>query len=319
MQYCPFNYEQINVAAGTYSPACVKAYNNQTFAFWERALFQRSLSVLSFDLPEEWSGSRRDFFLYILFKFGYGAVFKYLDFGLLFQPASLTGVDVWYNPTTAIVANNAFRSVAKENTSLELKIGEDCGILKLTPDYIGVWDIITYYAEKLSTLDNAINMSLINNKYAFMLGAKNKAAGEALKKMLDKINKGEPAVIFDQKLANDANDHSEPWQFWDRGNLKNSYLTTEQLADFRTILHNFDTEIGIPTLPIEKKERMITDEASSITRDAVSRSEIWLETFNESAKAVNKMFGTDIRAYRREIPEEGGEDEQRENDPSGPV
>ena len=307
MYYFPLNYNQINVSAGTYAPSQVKAFNNQTFAFWERALFQRALSVLSFELPESWTGSIKDFFLYVLFRFGYGAVFTRDEYGLLFQPASLTGYDVWYRPTQAVISNPAFSG------SIELNIGEDCEILKLTPDYMGVWDIISYYAEKLSTLDNAINMSLINNKFAFFLGAKNKAAGEALKKMLDKVNKGEPAVIYDMKLANDPTDKSEPWQSWDRGNLKETYLTTDQLADFRTLLHNFDTEIGIPTLPIEKKERMIKDEAGSLERDAVSRSEIWLDTFNESAKAVNAMFGTNISAKRREFPEEGGEDGELEN------
>ena len=67
-----------------------------------------------------------------------------------------------------------------------------------------------------------------------------------------------------------------------------------QLEDFRTILHNFDTEIGIPTLPVEKKERMITDEANSLRVDAISRSEVWLNTFNESAFAVNKRFNLNI-------------------------
>lgn len=304
--YRPLNYEQINVSAGTYSPSCVKAYNNQTFAFWERALFQRALSVLDFDLPESWTGSIKDFFLYVLFRYGYGAVFKTPEFGLLFQPASLNGYDVWYRPTNAIISNPAFIE------SLDLIIGKDCELLKLTPDYMGVWDIISYYAEKLSILDNAINVSLINLKAAFLLGAKNKAAGEALKKMLDKVNRGEPAVIFDQKIGNDQTDKTEPFQVVDLGNLKEKYLTTDQLADFRTLLHNFDTEIGIPTLPIEKKERMITDEATSLQIDAESRSEIWLNTFNESAKAVNEMFGTSFRASRRQ--QEGGEDEQQQTD-----
>ena len=148
--------------------------------------------------------------------------------------------------------------------SLKLAIGDSkvdnadgvCEVLKLTPDYYGIWDIIEYYAAKLSTLDNAIDMSLINNKFAFFLGAKNKGMGEALKKMLDKINKGEPAVIYDSKMADDPTSKDVPWQFWDR-DLRKSYLTTEQLADFKTLLHLYDTEIGIPTLPIEKKERMI--------------------------------------------------------------
>lgn len=312
MRYQPLNYESINLMAGTYSPSCVKSFDNQTFAFWERSLFQRALSVLEFDLPADWTGSIRDFFLYVLFRFGYGAVLKRDEYGLLFQPASITGIDVWYRPVKAIISNPAF------TTSLELEIGKECELLKLTPDYMGVWDIITYYAEKLSVLDSNINTSLINLNAAQLIGAKNKAASEALKKMLDKVHKGEPAVIFDQKITNDRSDKSEdPFTILDLGNLKEKYLTTDQLADFRTLIHNFDTEIGIPTLPIEKKERMISDEATSLELDAVSRSQIWLETFNESADAVNAMFGTNFRARRREYPEGGAENEQRNNDNAG--
>lgn len=290
MHYAPFNYEQINLVNGTYQPSMIKKYNNAAFRFWERALFQRALSVLDINLPEDWAGSIRDFFLYCLYRFGYVAIFEHADYGLINQPCSLSGYDLYYRPTRAIIANPAF------NGSLDLQIGKECEILKLTPDYFGIWDIIAYYAEKLATLDNAINISLINNKYAFMLGAKNKQASEALKKMLDKVNAGEPAVIFDQKLQNDPNDKEQPWQFWERGNLKESYMTTEQLADFQTILHNFDTEIGIPTLPIEKKERMITDEATSKQIDAISRSSIWLDTLNSSAELVNAHYGTNIKA-----------------------
>lgn len=289
--YTPLNYEQLNLIQGGYTPSCIKPYNNKAFSFWERALFQRACSVIDFKLPNEWKGSIRDLFYYIMFKMGYCAVFNNEDLGTVFTWASLTGFDFWYRPTNAIIANPALKS------SLDLKIGTDTAILKLTPDYMGVWDIISYYAEKLALLDNAINISLINNKYAFMLGAKNKAAGEALKKMLDKINEGQPAVIFDQKLANDPNDKSEPWQFWDRGNLKEKYLTTDQLRDFQTILNDFDNEIGIPSLgSVEKKERMITDEATMRTNDALSRSTIWLDTFNSSAEDVNALFGLNISA-----------------------
>ena len=307
MAYFPFNYNQINAAAGTTNPSQVKSYNNVTFAFWERALFQRAASRLRFTLPEEWNGAVNDLFKYTLFRFGFVPVFKLPEFGVTFNPGTLQGYDWYYRPTRALIANPAFPS------SLDLQIGEECEILKLTPDYMGVWDIITYYAEKLSTLDNAINMSLINNKYAFMLAAKNKAAAEALKKMLDKINKGEPAVIVDARLANDPNDKQEPWQFWDRGNLKESYLTTMQLQDFRTLLNNFDSEIGIPTVGTEKRERMITDEAKATQSDSQSRIKVWLECFNESAVAVNNMFGTNIRAELVAF-EEGGEDGEDYND-----
>ena len=282
MMYIPLNYNQINAAAGTYNPSMVKSYNNRTFAFWERSLFQRACSVLEFELPEAWKGSVKDFFNYCLFKFGFVAISKSDEFGQFFQPCSLSGYDFYYQPTEAIISNPRYDA--------RLKIGEECEILKLTPDYFGVWDIISYYAEKLSVLDNAINMSLINNKFAFLLGARNKAAGEALKKMLDKVNKGEPAVIYDMKLLNDPTDKDVPFQEWRRDNLKDSYLTTDQLKDFQTILNNFDTEIGIPTIPYEKKERMVTSEAESRIIDSTSRSIVWYETLTSSIKAVKDLY-----------------------------
>ena len=306
MNYFPLNYQQINVAAGTYNPSNVKSFNNKTYAFWERSLFQRACSVVQFELPEEWQGSVKDFFYYCLFKFGYVAVFETDKLGKVFQPCTLNGYNFYYQPTEALISNPLY--------SDKLTIGEQCEIIKLTPDYYGIWDVISYYAEKLSTLDNAINMSLINNKFAFLIGARNKTAGEALKKMLDKVNRGEPAVIYDMKLLNDPQDKAEPWQFLERKNLKESYLTTEQLMDFQTLLNNFDTEIGIPVLPYQKKERMVVSEAESKIIDATSRSVVWFDTLSSCIGVVNKHFdmniGVSLRYNPNKVPENGGESDE---------
>ena len=280
--YTPLNYHQINIGAGSYNPSSVKSFNNKTFAYWERSLFQRCQSVLDFEVPDNWDGKVKDFFLYCLFKYGYVVISKNDEFGQYFQPCSLNGYDFYYQPTEALIANPMLNT--------RLTIGEECQILKLTPDYMGAWDIIFYTAEKLSTLDNAINMSLINNKFAFFLGAKNKGAGQALKKMLDLVNKGEPAVIYDMKLINDPNDKDFPFQEWKRDHLKDSYLTTDQLMDFQTIINNFDAEIGIPTVPYQKKERMVTDEATSRTYDAKARSVTWFNTLTSSIEDVKKLY-----------------------------
>ena len=280
--YTPLNYQQINVAAGSYTPSDVKSYNNKTFAFWERALFQRAQSVLDFEVPSEWDGKVKDFFLYCLFKYGFVCISKNDEFGQFFQPCTLSGYDFYYQPTKAIIAN--------PKLSAELKIDEECSLLKLTPDYMGAWDVIWYYAEKLSILDNAINMSLINNKFAFFLGARNKGAGQALKKMLDLVNQGEPAVVYDMKLLNDPTDKEMPFQQWSRDNLKNSYLTTDQLMDFQTLINNFDAEVGIPTIPYQKKERMVTDEATARTYDAKARSVTWFNTLTSSIEEIKKLY-----------------------------
>lgn len=312
--YIPLNYDQINTIEGSYQPSTVKYRNNKAFEFWTRSLFQRACSVIESELPENWTGSVKDFLYYCLFRFGYVPVWYSPEYGYTFQPANLKGYNWYYQPVSVLVANPLLKE------TLEMQIGTECDILKLTPDYRGIWDVISYYAEKLAMLDNAINMSLINNKFAFILGARNKVAGQALKKMLDLVNKGEPAVIYDMKLLNDQTDKAEPFQVWERSNLKNSYLTTDQLKDFQTIINNFDAEVGIPTIPYEKKERMVASEADSRQIDSQSRATIWLESLNSSADAIKALYpdiklSFKLRYEAKEVITDG----TRNNEPDRPI
>lgn len=298
--YHPLNYSAMTKADAAYIPSMVKNRNNKTYEFWERSLFQRACSTLEFDVPEEWKGAPKDYLYFCLFYYGFVAVFEEKELGTVFNPCSFNGYNIYYQPTNALVANPYF----KDETSRNYIIGKECEIIKLTPDYRGIWDIISYYAEKLSILDNAINMSLINNKFAYFLGARNKAAAETLKKAMDKMNRGEPAVILDSKLVNDPTDKDVPWQFLERTNLKNSYITSDQLMDFQTLLNNFDTEIGIPVLPYQKKERMVTSEAESKIIDATSRSIVWYETLSNSIDIVNDHYNLGLSVKLRYNPEE---------------
>lgn len=287
MSYIPLNYHEINIPAGTYFPSCVKSFNNQTFEFWQRALYQRACSTLIITMPEEWK-ENRDLMYWCLFAYGFVGCGNLPDIGKWFNPGTLEGFDFYYRPKIFKLVNPYYGNTG---VSKDLEIGKECEIIKLTPDYRGIWDIISYYAEKIAVIDVAINSSVINTKFAYVVGAKNKAAAEVLKKIFDKVNRGEPAVFFDQKLANDGTDKKEPWQALFRDNLKQSYITTDLLRDFQTLINDFDTEIGIPTIPYEKKERLVTDEANSKIIDATSRSVIWYETLKNSFKIANKFLG----------------------------
>lgn len=307
-RYFPFNYDMINLAAGEYSPSSVKSFNNKTFWFWSRALFERLTSVFIFDLPENWQGSKKDFFLWCLFRFGYVAISKNSEFGFFFQPCTLNKMDFYYQPKFAQISNPLYHA--------ELEIGKECELLKLSPDFFGAFDVVEYYAEKLATLDNAINMSLINGKFAFMIGAKNKQAGNALKKMLDLVNDGEPAAILDMSIPNDPKDKESPFQQLQFGKPKENYLTTEQLNDFRTIMNNFDSEIGIPADVPFKKERLVASEADSRKVDARARSIVWYETLLSSLDACRALYpeAKDIRVKMRYDIEEGDPDAEVRDD-----
>ena len=296
MPYGPLFYNKLNFLDNTFFPNTQKRRNNLSYAYWERSLFQRACSVFEFELPDEWSGNVKDFFYYCLYRFGYVCVLHLPKYGMIFQPCSLKGYNIYYQPTEAIITNKAF--TMSENNIKHI-IGENCELIKLTPDYLSAWDIISYYAEKLSSLDAAIAMSIECSKAGFLLGAKTKAAAESLKKMMDKISRGECCVIYDTKLVtDDPVSKDSPFQYWDR-KLKENYITSDQLNDFQTILNNFDAEIGIKTIPYQKKERLVTSEAESRMIDSAARSIVWYETLSSSIEKVNHMFNTDIKVRLR--------------------
>ena len=315
LNYVPLNYEHINCAAGHYMPSQVKPYNNAAFILWQRALFQRACSSIKIELPKEWM-RHLDLMYYCLFKIGYVGMGKDVGFGKWFNPVSISGYNFYYEPTKCILANPA---LDKGREFIINQPDRTAEILKLTPDYRGIWDVITYYAEKLAALDVAINTAIINTKFAYIVGAKNKAAAQVLKTLFDKVNSGQPAVFFDTKLANDGTDQEEPWQSLFRDNLKQSYIITDLLQDFQTVINDFDTEIGIPTLPYQKKERMVVDEAQSKQIDAQSRSIIWYEELKRTADLCNEFMGftpgDDIRVTLRYKEEEVNDNGNSEDNP----
>lgn len=292
--YTPRNYSQINLAAGINLPSTAKNRNNRSYNYWMRSLFERVWSVLDFNFPDEWSVDRCNLAKYCILRFGYVMITNTNQYGLIAQPVELSGYNIDYAFTDAILTNPAMPR------STTFKIGIDCEIVRLTPTYEGVWDIIDYYAGKLSNLDNSIDLAIKNSKFAWMLGAKNKSTAQALKKMLDLINQGESAVVYDKAIENDVNSADTPFQFMPFADLKNNYILTDLLQDFNTILHNFDTEIGINNVPFEKKERLVTAEAESNESDAKARLNVWLESLNECFKRVNAMYGTAMTVKERE-------------------
>lgn len=304
--YIPMNTATLNSIAGRYSPSMVKAYNNATYAYWERSLFQRACSRIQTELPDNWEGSRRDFLLFCLLKLGYVFVSENENLGYWFNPGSLYGIDFYYQPTEFILANpNANALGLKQRYALHRE-GE---LLKFQPDYMGIFDIISYYAEKLSALDNAINLSIINTKFSFMIAAKTKAAAEAIKKVLDKINRGEPAVIVDKIITDEMTEGDTPFQFLPFQKLKENYILDQQLIDFQTILNAFDAEIGINTVPYQKAERFVSAEASSRMVDSHARITTAIECLQSSIKDIKKLY-PDIRlnfTLREEAIEDAGE------------
>ena len=291
MAYLPLNYDQINLIEGTYQPSQIKN-NSASFDYWVRTLFGRASSNLIFGLPDFWQGDIANFWYYCMLRFGFLSIQDLTgkgkrgdELGMCFSPVNLSGINFYYQRTLATLSNPTL------DESFELEIGKDCALVCMTPDKMGIWDVIERYALLLSNLDNAINMSIINSKIPFILGGKTKAAIQTLKKIMDKVNSGQPAVFYDSRIQDDAQSKDTPFQFLKLlENPKQNYLTTDQLIDLHTILSDFDAEVGIPTIPYQKKERETSFESQSKLADGQARSLVWERTINDSIKEVKKLY-----------------------------
>ena len=266
------------------------------------------MSVFEWRLPESWLGPQEELLKFVLAHNGFGLVAHEKDFGYFFQPCTLSGFGFFYQPTKAILSNPALNKT--------YNIGIDCELVKMTHDYYGIWDIVDYFAIKLAQLDTSINTALVNSKNAWMLFGSNKSASLALKKAVDLINQGEPAVVFDSRvlLKQDAiNENKEPVIKIDLGARENAEIVGIQLQDVQTILTMFDTEVGIQTVGGNqaKKERLTEFESESKLFESQARCTIWLKELQDSFTRVNNLFPElDLWVELRKPEQDCNEDEE---------
>ena len=304
----PYYYNYINAETSQVTPSTVHVKDSGLCRYFTKYLLQKAMSVFEWDLPETWN---KDYFLYVLYCWGYVAVINTDKFGVIPQGCGLKGYDVFYAPTHAVIANPLLSGI------LEPRIGTQCELLKLQPDFSGILDLVGHYAEQMALASQSVSVNLLNSKLSYVFTAKTKALAESLKKMYDQIASGEPAVVIDSRLKNAA-DGEETWKAFEQ-NVGGNYIVTNLLADLRKIESMFDTEIGIPNANTDKRERLIQDEVNANNIETYSKCAMWLENLQDACKRVNNMFGLSIAVRWRKIPEMGGASDDGNIEPAGAV
>lgn len=304
----PYYYNYVNAETSQVTPSTVHVKDSGLCRYFTKYLLQKAMSVFEWDLPETWN---KDYFLYVLYCWGYVAVVNTDKFGVIPQGCGLMGYDVFYAPTHAVIANPLLSGI------LEPRIGTQCELLKLQPDFSGILDLVGHYAEQMALASQSVSVNLLNSKLSYVFTAKTKALAESLKKMYDQIASGEPAVVIDSRLKNTA-DGDETWKAFEQ-NVGGNYIVTNLLADLRKIEAMFDTEIGIPNANTDKRERLIQDEVNANNIETYSKCAMWLENLQDACKRVNDMFGLNISVRWREIPEMGGASDDGNIEPAGAV
>ena len=274
----PYNVE--NVAKASFSPSTFHLADNASFGFYARYLWQKMINVFKFTLPDGWD---EDYFKYVLFGMGYIPVLYTNEFGVIPQYGAAGGYNQFFEPDFVIISNE----LLPDESSRELKIGRDCEVVRLAPDWAGAGDLIGFYAAKMALCSQSIDINLINSKVAFVFGAKSKAQAEAFKKMYQDIASGEPAVVIDKSLFSEEGEAQ--WQLFSQ-NLKNTYLVSDIVSDMRKLEEEFDTKIGIPNANTDKRERLNTDEVNANNVETEMIAEGWLNNIRKGFEKVKKLY-----------------------------
>ena len=291
-QGAPIFYDYNNAVNSILSPSTMHVRDTNLAWYFRRYLIQKAIAVFKWKMPKEWA---QNYILYVLYCWGYLAIVNTDKFGVIAQGCSLAGYDVFYQPTRAKISNPLLTGI------LEPKIGQQCTLLRLQPDYGGIMDKVNFYADMLALSAETAGTNLFNSKLAYVFGAANKADAESFKKMFDNIASGEPAQFIGKSLFNE--DGSPNWMMFNQ-DLRSSYIAGDILEDMRKWELKFCSDLGIPNSNTEKKERLITSEVESNNIEVKLWADLALESLKKGCAEAREMFGIDLNVDWR-FKEEG--------------
>ena len=283
------NSEINNVLQAAFLPP-VKGLNNATAIYYRKYLLQKLISCFKWEIPQLWS---RDYFLYVLFGWGYiGIIDSGADkWGVVPQRCGIYGYNLFYMPTK-IRVNNPLLPEASEFT-----INEDCVVLKINPNFTGVMDIVDYYAVKLAMISADIESNLFNSKLSYLFTVTDQAAAATVKKLFDQIGQGTPAVVVDKKAVTENGEKT--WQLFQQ-NLKQNYIVSDLLEDMRKVENDFCCKVGIPTTNTEKRERMSESEVTRNDVETEALIDTWLTRLQDDVDTANRIFpGLNLKVQKR--------------------
>lgn len=293
----PFFADYINGATfSQLEPSQVHVANTYLYQYFRRYLLQKAVAVFRWELPQEW---QKTLFLYSLYCDGHVAIVNTDSFGVIPQPCTLGGRGVQYQPTYVLITNPLLQGI------LQPRIGTQCAVIRIMPDYGGIMDIINYYARQMALCSETLEINLLNSKLSYVFGVpkggNRKASAETLKKLFDQIMSGVPAVFADEELT-DRNG-KPTWQLFLQ-DVGQNFIAPDVQEQLRKLECEFAAKVGIPSnLATTKKERVNLAEVSANDVETAVGPSQWLELAREGLETANRLFGLQLSVDWRYEPD----------------
>ena len=184
-------------------------------------------------------------------------------------------------------------------------VNKDVVICWAHSSHAPIRSLVMFYIEKIVDVENTINMNLFVHKLPRLVVCSPEDK-QRVEELMDAIERGE------KKLFLDANDVQAIKNVLESGSNTNYII--DKLYQYKQSLENeLLTFLGINNVSIEKKERLITDEANSNNQLINDCSECFLDTLQEFCEDVSNILNCPLSVEATSSP--ATNEEYEENDP----
>lgn len=296
----PVDFQSINYYNSMIDPSTVHVNNTVVMNMLRRYLLQRVFAVYDFGgIPDTWD---KDYFRYVLFVFGFEAIINTDKFGVIPQYCTLDGRrNVFMQPSRVLIANPLIRG------NVNPRIGVECSLIKMQPNYSGIWDLVSYFASMMAVTLETAAINTWNSKFSWVFTGDNKAEAEGMKKMFDQLG-NQPAVFVSKNMFDEEG--NPKWQMFNQ-NVRENFIGLDLQEAFTKWNNMFDTFIGIDNANYEKSERLNVDEVNANNAETRALCSIWRDCIADGLKTANKLFDLNLSV---ELRQERKEQEVVDND-----
>lgn len=300
-----FDYDFMNIYSARRSPTSIHAHNNETTIFFMKYLMEKACSVFEWKVPQNMD---LNFLLYVLYGCGYVGFINTKEYGVIPQWGQVGGgYNIYFKPKSFLLNQSTDLVGTKQEFNIHYGYGDnfnpnkDCCLLRLSPTYTGIMDIIALYADSMACVWEALGMNVVNSKLAYVFLSESKTFAETFKSMYDKIQAGEPAVFVDKKVLIDKETGYNTWDTFTQ-DLKSNFISSDLLNIFEKLENKFSAEVGIPNNgAVEKKAQITDDEVNMNNVSTYAKSDLWLSQLQSDIKLINSCFNIDMSVdYRYE-------------------
>lgn len=217
-----------------------------------------------------------------LFERGYTSFFRDPAMSFMTLPCSSSGqLNVYGDPLKYTAYGFNYRR--------ELK-ADECVIFENNKLRLPTKDFLLFYVNKLTEIERTMDVNVKANKTPVIVTCSDRDV-LSFKRIFQQVDGNSPAVFADNSL------NPESMQALD---LKAKFLGNELMNYKKSVENELLTFFGENNLPVEKKERMITDEANSNNQLIESFFDLGLEARLRGCEKARKLYGKEISVKRRQ-------------------